>query len=87
MKPKRWQVQAAKDFEFAKMKCELWNLKHPVGTLVQVVRDDGRIEQMTTRSKAWVLSEKDPVIMLSGITGCFLLERCTPISAYEGAAP
>jgi hypothetical protein len=54
---------------------------HPVGTLVDVTRDNGHIERTRTRSMPWMLGASSqsqghtPVIMLDGISGGFLLTR------------
>ncbi|MCW1985367.1 UNVERIFIED_ORG: hypothetical protein M2348_001099 [Sphingomonas sp. R1F5B] len=56
-----------------------FNYRCPVGQQVNVQRDDGSIVATTTRSKAWVLSGHTPVIELEGISGCYLLDRVTPI--------
>lgn len=48
----------------------------PVGSKVSVLRDDGRLEEHSTRSAPWMLCGT-PVIMLTGITGGFALARCT----------
>lgn len=60
----------------------LWNSKYPVGTKVQVrkaLNDHGFIETVTT-SEAYVLSGHSPVVMLKGISGCFALTHCSPIT-------
>ena len=49
--------------------------KHPIGTVVYVVRDMGDVTTTTTRSEPWLLSSGDAVIMLKGISGGFLLDR------------
>ena len=63
--------------------CEIWNLKYPIGTPVTVEMDSGEIRATTTRSVAWMLgaepSRKDPghsaVVLMDGISGCYLLSR------------
>jgi hypothetical protein len=60
----------------------LWNSKYPVGTKVQVrklVGDVDFVETVTT-SEAYVLGGHSPVIMLKGISGCFALTHCSPIT-------
>lgn len=54
---------------------------HPVGTIVDVTRDNGDVERTRTRSLPWMLGASDgstghtPVIMLDGISGGYLLTR------------
>lgn len=61
---------------------ELWNSKYPVGTKVQVRRlvGDGEFVETVTTSEAYVLSGHSPVVMLKGISGCFALTHCSPIT-------
>lgn len=70
-------VQRPKDLQ---KQCDDWNAKHPVGTEVEVLKDNGTIERTKTRSKAYVMSEHTAVIFLDGISGCYLLSRCRPSS-------
>jgi hypothetical protein len=63
----------------AKKKCAAWNAKHPVGTKVTVRLDSGETRETATRSAAEVLSSHSAVIWLEGITGCYLLDRVTPL--------
>ncbi|CAO3439810.1 hypothetical protein [Azospirillum argentinense] len=44
-------------------------------------RDDGTSHITVTTSEAWVLSGHSAVILLKGISGCYLLNRVTAISA------
>jgi hypothetical protein len=60
--------------------CAAWNAKHPVGTKVTVRLDSGETRETVTRSAAEVLSGHSAVIWLDGITGCYLLDRVTPLS-------
>ena len=64
--------------------CNEWNDKYPVGIEVMLTRDNGTRERWTTRSKACVLSEHSAVIWLKGMAGCYLLDRCEPITADGG---
>lgn len=57
---------------------EYWNSHHPVGTHVEVVRDNGTIQRTKTRSKAQMLAGHTAVVWLDGIAGCYSLERCRP---------
>lgn len=60
-------------------KCEDFNRRYPIGQRVSVRRDAGNGEITTTRSEAQVLSGHSAVIWLDGISGCYLLDRVTPI--------
>jgi len=55
-----------------------WNMRHAVGAAVIVKLDSGETETTTTRSTAWVLSGHSAVILLTGITGCYRLDRIKP---------
>jgi len=57
-----------------------WNEKYEVGIKVNVKDDFGDVTETTTRSEAWNLCGS-PVILLKGVSGGYLLERCTPIEA------
>lgn len=59
--------------------CEAFNSKYPVGQKVSVRKDAGDGVITITRSKAEVLSGHSAVIWLEGISGCYLLDRVTPI--------
>lgn len=59
--------------------CEAFNSKYPVGQKVSVRKDAGDAMITVTRSKAEVLSGHSAVIWLEGISGCYLLDRVTPI--------
>lgn len=54
---------------------EEYNRAVPIGTEVIVTKDDGKKIRTKTRSAAWVLGGHTPVIMIEGVTGCFLLDR------------
>lgn len=51
--------------------------KHPEGTLVTVTRDRGEKLATHTRSMPWVVGET-AVILVSGISGGYMLERVKP---------
>jgi hypothetical protein len=63
--------------------CEAFNKKYPVGQKVSVRKDAGDGIITMTRSKAEVLSGHSAVIWLKGITGCYLLDRVTPITSAD----
>lgn len=52
----------------------------PAGTSVSVRRDNGTSEITKTTSAASVLSGHTAVVWLEGISGCYLLERVSPIA-------
>jgi len=47
----------------------------PIGTPVIVEKDDGTEIETTTRSEAQMLSGHTAVIWLTGVSGCYALER------------
>jgi hypothetical protein len=55
-----------------------WNELHPVGTAVTVKKDSGAIVEAETTSEAYVLGGHSAVILVTGISGSYLLERVTP---------
>jgi hypothetical protein len=60
--------------------CNAFNARWPVGQRVTVRKDGGDGIETVTRSAAEVLSEHTAVIWLEGISGCYLLDRVTPIA-------
>lgn len=61
---------------------DAFNRAHPeIGTAVSVVRDNGTATLTTTRSAAFVMNGHSAVIMLEGISGCYLLSRVSAIGA------
>ena len=60
---------------------DAWNAKHAIGTAVQVRKDLGDIAEGVTTTAAYVLSGHSAVIFVSGIRGCYLLDRVTPAPA------
>lgn len=56
-----------------------FNARYPVGQQVSVRKDGGDDVVTTTRARAEVLSGHSAVIWLDGISGCYLLDRVTPL--------
>jgi len=52
----------------------------PVGTQVEVTRDNGEVLLTKTRSEPWKLAEGTPVILVEGIAGGYLLTRVRPVA-------
>ena len=59
--------------------CYLWNKHNPVGIRVNVTDDFGDVTETITRSEAWNVCG-NPVIMLEGRSGGYLLERVEKIA-------
>lgn len=61
--------------------CDEFNRRYPIGQRVALRKDglDGAAVETTTRSEAQVLSGHSAVIWLDGVSGCYLLDRVTPI--------
>lgn len=57
---------------------EDWNNRVLVGAEVTFRKDDGTKIRTKTRSKAQMLGEHTPVVWLSGVSGCVLLDRVNP---------
>jgi hypothetical protein len=58
---------------------ELWNSRHPIGTAVDVRKDNDEVVRPKTRSEAQLLGGRTAVVFLEGISGCYMLTRCSPI--------
>lgn len=67
----------------AELEVELWNLKHDIGTLVLITRDDGSTHFARTRDHASVSASGQAVCFFTGIAGYYLLSRA---EAIPGAA-
>lgn len=59
--------------------CDDFNARFPVGQPVTVRKDNGEGVTTLTRFPAEVLSGHSAVIWLENISGCYLLDRVTPI--------
>ncbi|MCA1907904.1 MAG: hypothetical protein LDL39_06045 [Magnetospirillum sp.] len=57
------------------LQVENWNRKHPVGTTVVVTKDLGEQVEAVTTSLAYVMGGHSAVIHVSGISGCYRLDR------------
>lgn len=61
--------------------CDAWNAAHPIGTSVVVRKDNGINQQSQTSSEAYVMGGHSAVIFITGISGCYDLNRVSPASA------
>lgn len=61
--------------------CDKFNAAYPVGTDV-LLKKDGHDELFPTktRSTAQVMSGHSAVIWLENVSGCYLLDRVTPVA-------
>lgn len=59
--------------------CDDWNTLHAIGTAIHVTQDDGSSKAAVTESRAWLLGGHTAVIMLSGVSGAYSLERVHPV--------
>ena len=64
-----------------KEQCDAFNARYPVGQRVTLRGDAGGGVSTVTRSPAQVLSGHSAVIWLEGVSGCYLLDRVTPVLA------
>lgn len=55
-----------------------FNEANPVGTAVNVRKDNGDIFRTVTRSAAWVMGGHTAMVLVEGISGGYMLERVTP---------
>jgi hypothetical protein len=65
--------------------CDKFNAANKVGATVTVRLDSGEVRETITTSEAQVLSGHRAVIWLKGVSGCYLLDRVTPVAAKESA--
>ncbi|TFW15918.1 hypothetical protein [Duganella callida] len=65
--------------------CDKFNAANQVGTTVTVLLDGGEVRETITTSEAQVLSGHSAVIWLKGVSGCYLLERVTPVVGKAAA--
>jgi hypothetical protein len=56
-----------------------FNARYPLGSSVDLLKDNGQILRTVTRSHAEVLEGHSAVIWVRGVAGCYLLERVTPV--------
>lgn len=62
--------------------CDAFNETNPIGSDVHVKLDNKDEPFLTkTRSKAQILSGHSAVVWLDDVTGCYLLDRVTPVNA------
>ncbi len=60
-----------------------WNASHPVGQIVTFLDDKDQAFTVRTRSEAWLLRGRIPVVRIEGRRGCFSLCRMTPKPLVE----
>lgn len=63
--------------------CDAFNEACPVGGRVKVELDGGEVRETVTTSEAQILSGHSAVVWLEGISGCYLLDRVTPMKALK----
>lgn len=59
----------------AETRVQDWNARVFVGHPCHVTRDDGSSFFTRTRSEAWLLGDRTPVVQVEGISGCYALSR------------
>ena len=55
-----------------------WNAHWVIGTSVRVLLDDGSFRKTKTRSEAWIVAGKHPLVSVEGIGGGYSLFRVAP---------
>lgn len=64
--------------------CDKFNAACPVGGKVRVKLDNvDEPFETTTRSEAQILSGHSAVVWMDNVSGCYLLDRVTPIAMQE----
>jgi len=81
-----WERKRQETKRVATLEAENWNLKHPVGTSVLLHTDSKGDIRTHTRSEAYVCESGYAVCFFEGISGYYLLNRATPLSAEIEAA-
>ncbi len=72
---------SAKRIKKLQDRCDAFNAANPVGSRVLLQKDNApKPVETKTRSVAQVLSGHTAVIWLEGVTGCYLLDRVTPVA-------
>lgn len=61
--------------EVMESKIKIFNEKHPVGSVVTVVKDLGERIETKVRHPAQILSGHTAVVWLQDVSGCYLLDR------------
>lgn len=61
----------------ARLEVENWNLKHPVGTAVDLRKDSGEVVATKTKYPAEVSASGHAVGWFEGVSGYYLLDRAT----------
>jgi hypothetical protein len=69
------------DLAMLERQCKAFNDRCKVGQTVKVRKDNGSEVETFTQSEAEVLSGHTAVIYLKGISGCYALDRVTPVTA------
>lgn len=61
--------------EVMKSKIEIFNKKHPVGTFVTLIEDDGGKFETQIRYRAEIMGGHTPVVWVNGLAGAYSLNR------------
>lgn len=70
-----WERKQEESRRIAALECENWNLKHPIGTAVQLRNDFGKPTDTRTRSEAFVCDSGHAVCFFEGVSGYYALNR------------
>jgi hypothetical protein len=73
-----WKLKQEEARRVAGLECENWNLKHPVGVKVALLKDGGETIHTRTRSEAYVADSGHAVCFFDAVSGYYLLNRATP---------
>ena len=79
MAKKRHEKEAEKQNEVI----EAFNKANPIGTIVDVTKDDSSVDRTKTRSEAWLMGTHPAMIMLDVFSGGYMLQRVTVVEAGE----
>lgn len=75
-----WQRRQEEAQRVAGLEAENWNLKHPVGTEVDLAKDSGVLMRTKTGSEAYVCDSGYAVCFFEGVSGYYLLNRAQSVS-------
>ena len=84
-KQSAWERKQEEQRRVAALECENWNLRHNVGTQVNLQKDSGEQLRTRTRSTAYVCDAGYAVCFFEGVSGYYLLNRATPIAETQAA--
>lgn len=72
---KKWTMT---ELERMRLRCDRWNKLYMVGSNVYIRLDSGKVIPTKTRAKAIVNGNRQAVIWVENVAGCYPLDRVWP---------